>query len=218
MRTGTLLWALLTARPPARRPPEPPQGAQVAQKEAVLLALCARSFSSGRTIIFTRTKQRAHRLKILFGLCKLPPAGERGARAGEGGPCGGGGPAAGPRGGEGGVKKRREGLESGPRRPGRQECRRACAPPRASRGGDCARGAPASVQTQSDPPASRACPPLLRARALHMQSTLPLDTHSSSAFLGPLPNQDNPRPPPSTHPHTRRELPACPPQASSTAT
>lgn len=52
------------------------KGSQVAQKEAVLLALCSRSFSSGRTIVFTRTKQRAHRLKILFGLCKLPPAGE----------------------------------------------------------------------------------------------------------------------------------------------
>lgn len=48
----------------------------MAQKEAVLLALCARSFVGGRTIIFTRTKQRAHRLKIIFGLCKLPPAGE----------------------------------------------------------------------------------------------------------------------------------------------
>jgi hypothetical protein len=63
--------------------PAAPQGAQVAQKEAVLLALCARSFSGGRTIVFTRTKQRAHRLKILFGLCKLPPAG--GAPAGAGG-------------------------------------------------------------------------------------------------------------------------------------
>ncbi|KAI8466360.1 MAG: P-loop containing nucleoside triphosphate hydrolase protein [Monoraphidium minutum] len=52
------------------------KGAQVAQKEAVLLALCARAFAGGRAIIFARTKQRAHRLKILFGLCKLPPAAE----------------------------------------------------------------------------------------------------------------------------------------------
>ncbi|KIY91471.1 ATP-dependent RNA helicase DDX27 [Monoraphidium neglectum] len=51
------------------------KGSQVSQKEAVLLALCARSFSQGRTIVFTATKQKAHRLKILFGLCKLPPAG-----------------------------------------------------------------------------------------------------------------------------------------------
>jgi len=67
--------------PTQPQPPQPkhqtihPQGSQVAQKEAVLLALCARSFSAGRTIVFTRTKQRAHRLKILFGLCKLPAAG-----------------------------------------------------------------------------------------------------------------------------------------------
>eukprot|EP00877_Chromochloris_zofingiensis_P007931 jgi/Chrzof1/3391/Cz12g23200.t1 len=52
------------------------KGAQAAHKEAVLLALCARSFHGGRTIVFFKTKQRAHRMKILFGLCKLPTAGE----------------------------------------------------------------------------------------------------------------------------------------------
>eukprot|EP00878_Enallax_costatus_P005816 GHUV01006103.1.p1 GENE.GHUV01006103.1~~GHUV01006103.1.p1 ORF type:complete len:892 (+),score=345.95 GHUV01006103.1:153-2828(+) len=45
-------------------------------KEAVLMALCSRSFKDGRTIVFCKTKQQAHRLKILFGLCKLPPAAE----------------------------------------------------------------------------------------------------------------------------------------------
>ncbi|GIL56983.1 hypothetical protein Vafri_12245 [Volvox africanus] len=50
--------------------------AAAATKEAVCLALCSRSFSSGRTIVFCSTKQRAHRLKILFGLAKLPPAAE----------------------------------------------------------------------------------------------------------------------------------------------
>ncbi len=49
--------------------------ASAAAKEAVCLALCGRSFASGRTIIFCKTKTRAHRLKILFGLAKLPPAG-----------------------------------------------------------------------------------------------------------------------------------------------
>ena len=47
-----------------------------ASKEAALLSLCARSFASGRCIVFCKTKQRAHRLKLLFGLCKLPPASE----------------------------------------------------------------------------------------------------------------------------------------------
>jgi ATP-dependent RNA helicase DDX27 len=45
-------------------------------KEALLLALCSRSFNNGQAIVFFKTKQRAHRMKILFGLCKLPPAGE----------------------------------------------------------------------------------------------------------------------------------------------
>lgn len=51
------------------------QGAAAAHKEAVLLAMCARSFRGAPTIIFFRTKQRAHRLKILFGLLGLPAAG-----------------------------------------------------------------------------------------------------------------------------------------------
>jgi ATP-dependent RNA helicase DDX27 len=50
------------------------QGSQVEAKEAVLLSLCSRSFGSGRTIIFAKTKQRAHRIKILFGLAELPLA------------------------------------------------------------------------------------------------------------------------------------------------
>lgn len=77
------------ARPPVHTPHFPltlrliphthiPQGAQAALKEACLLSLCSRSFSGGRTIVFFRTKQRAHRAKILFGLCGLPPAGVRG--------------------------------------------------------------------------------------------------------------------------------------------
>lgn len=52
------------------------KGAAGGAKEAVLLALAARSFASGRAIVFCKTKQRAHRLKLLFGLCGLPPAGE----------------------------------------------------------------------------------------------------------------------------------------------
>eukprot|EP00879_Flechtneria_rotunda_P021737 GHRR01022921.1.p1 GENE.GHRR01022921.1~~GHRR01022921.1.p1 ORF type:complete len:358 (+),score=113.44 GHRR01022921.1:842-1915(+) len=52
------------------------KGSAAGMKEAVLLALASRSFSSGRTIVFCKTKQRAHRLKILFGLCRLPPAAE----------------------------------------------------------------------------------------------------------------------------------------------
>lgn len=49
---------------------------QAVHKEAMLLSLCSRTFSSGRTIIFFKTKQKAHRLKILFGLAGLPPAAE----------------------------------------------------------------------------------------------------------------------------------------------
>lgn len=52
------------------------KGSAATEKEAALLALASRSFSSGRTIVFCKTKQRAHRLKLLFGLCKLPPAAE----------------------------------------------------------------------------------------------------------------------------------------------
>jgi len=53
------------------------KGAAAAQKEATLMALASRTLSSsGRTIIFFSTKQRAHRAKILFGLAKLPPAAE----------------------------------------------------------------------------------------------------------------------------------------------
>ena len=42
----------------------------------MLLTLCSRSFKGGKTIVFFRTKQRAHRAKILFGLAGLPPAAE----------------------------------------------------------------------------------------------------------------------------------------------
>lgn len=37
------------------------KGGQAAQKEAALLALCSRTFKGGRTIVFAKTKQRAHR-------------------------------------------------------------------------------------------------------------------------------------------------------------
>ncbi|GAA5997269.1 putative ATP-dependent RNA helicase [Rhodotorula paludigena] len=37
-------------------------------REALLIALCTRSFSTGRTIIFFRSKAQAHRMKILFTL------------------------------------------------------------------------------------------------------------------------------------------------------
>jgi hypothetical protein len=47
-----------------------------AAKEALLLAVCARGFQSGRTIVFFRTKKQAHRAKMLFGLAQLPSAGE----------------------------------------------------------------------------------------------------------------------------------------------
>ncbi|GAB4821500.1 hypothetical protein N2152v2_008546 [Parachlorella kessleri] len=52
------------------------KGGQAAHKEAMLLSLCARTFNTGRTIVFFQTKQKAHRLKILFGLAGLPPAAE----------------------------------------------------------------------------------------------------------------------------------------------
>lgn len=50
--------------------------ASAASKEAVLLALATRAFSGGRTIVFARTKQQAHRLRLLFGLARLPTAAE----------------------------------------------------------------------------------------------------------------------------------------------
>ncbi|GAA6035936.1 hypothetical protein JCM8097_005174 [Rhodosporidiobolus ruineniae] len=37
-------------------------------REALLISLCTRSFSTGRTIIFFRSKAQAHRTKILFSL------------------------------------------------------------------------------------------------------------------------------------------------------
>lgn len=37
-------------------------------REALLVALCTHSFSSGRTIIFFRSKAQAHRMKIIFSL------------------------------------------------------------------------------------------------------------------------------------------------------
>lgn len=52
------------------------QGEAEGSKEAMLLALCSRSFKGGRTIIFFKTKQRAHKMKILFGLAGLPDAGK----------------------------------------------------------------------------------------------------------------------------------------------
>ncbi len=54
----------------------PMQGAQVGSKEAILMAVCSRSFEKGRTIVFFRTKQAAHRAKMLFGLANLPLASE----------------------------------------------------------------------------------------------------------------------------------------------
>lgn len=44
-----------------------------AKQEAILLALCSRTFTS-KAIIFSGTKQAAHRLKILFGLSDLKAA------------------------------------------------------------------------------------------------------------------------------------------------
>eukprot|EP00850_Spirogloea_muscicola_P009958 SM000057S18388 [mRNA] locus=s57:291437:296607:+ [translate_table: standard] len=47
--------------------------AQAGQREAMLLALCARSFTH-RTIVFCGTKVEAHRLKLIFGLAGLKAA------------------------------------------------------------------------------------------------------------------------------------------------
>ena len=63
MVTADVIWACL-------------QGSRIGNKEAVLVTLCSRSFSTGKTIVFFRTKQRAHRAKILFGLAGLPPTAE----------------------------------------------------------------------------------------------------------------------------------------------
>ena len=52
------------------------KGSQGASKEAALLALCGRSLSGGRTIVFCGTKRQAHRTKVLFGLLGLPAAAE----------------------------------------------------------------------------------------------------------------------------------------------
>eukprot|EP00210_Caulerpa_lentillifera_P001295 g1248.t1 len=46
------------------------------QKEAILCALCSRTFSNGRVIIFCSTKRRVHRLKLIFDVLKLPKSGE----------------------------------------------------------------------------------------------------------------------------------------------
>ncbi len=43
------------------------KGGAAAQKEATLLALCSKSFREGRTIVFAKTKQRAHRWVGLGG-------------------------------------------------------------------------------------------------------------------------------------------------------
>lgn len=45
------------------------------QKEAILCALCSRTFSQGQVIIFCSTKRRVHRLKLLFEVLHLPPTG-----------------------------------------------------------------------------------------------------------------------------------------------
>ena len=47
------------------------------QKEAILCALCARTFAKGRVIIFCSTKRRAHRIKMIFDMLKLPSTGFR---------------------------------------------------------------------------------------------------------------------------------------------
>lgn len=45
-------------------------------KEAMLLALCSKAYAGGRTIVFFRTKARAHRAKLMFGLAALGAAAE----------------------------------------------------------------------------------------------------------------------------------------------
>ncbi|RID79108.1 hypothetical protein BRARA_A01876 [Brassica rapa] len=69
----------LSADPSARRPPGLTEEVvrirrtREANQEAVLLSLCTRTFES-KVIIFSGTKQAAHRLKILFGLTGLKAA------------------------------------------------------------------------------------------------------------------------------------------------
>ncbi|KAG2268961.1 hypothetical protein Bca52824_063516 [Brassica carinata] len=69
----------LSADPSARRPPGLIEEVvrirrtREANQEAVLLSLCTRTFKS-KVIIFSGTKQAAHRLKILFGLAGLKAA------------------------------------------------------------------------------------------------------------------------------------------------
>uniref|UniRef100_A0A0D3A7K0 RNA helicase n=1 Tax=Brassica oleracea var. oleracea TaxID=109376 RepID=A0A0D3A7K0_BRAOL len=69
----------LSADPSARRPPGLTEEVvrvrrtREANQEAVLLSLCTRTFKS-KVIIFSGTKQAAHRLKILFGLTGLKAA------------------------------------------------------------------------------------------------------------------------------------------------
>ncbi|ESQ55774.1 hypothetical protein EUTSA_v10024452mg [Eutrema salsugineum] len=69
----------LSADPSARRPPGLTEEVvrirrtREAHQEAVLLSLCTRTFKS-KVIIFSGTKQAAHRLKILFGLAGLKAA------------------------------------------------------------------------------------------------------------------------------------------------
>merc|ERR1719331_1986695 len=46
------------------------KGPLASKKEAILLSLCTRLFTES-TVIFTRTKQYAHRLKLIFGLAGL---------------------------------------------------------------------------------------------------------------------------------------------------
>ena len=52
------------------------QGAKATNKEAVLLALAAKSFSAGSTIVFCGTKQTTHRIHLLFQLLGLPSSAE----------------------------------------------------------------------------------------------------------------------------------------------
>ncbi|CAH8316841.1 unnamed protein product [Eruca vesicaria subsp. sativa] len=69
----------LSADPSARRPPGLTEEVvrirrtREANQEAVLLSLCTRTFKS-KVIIFSGTKQAAHRLKILFALTGLKAA------------------------------------------------------------------------------------------------------------------------------------------------
>ncbi|CAH2078860.1 unnamed protein product [Thlaspi arvense] len=69
----------ISADPSARRPPGLTEEVvrirrtREANQEAVLLSLCTRTFKS-KVIIFSGTKQAAHRLKILFGLAGLKAA------------------------------------------------------------------------------------------------------------------------------------------------